>query len=99
MQVRNKRPYAVEIVATGDRVEGGDTVEVPDEVGKELVKQTDAWEAVDDGRPGVKQVIDDVGDDPDKARQALAVEQESDKPRKSLVSRLEEIIASSEEQS
>ena len=99
MLVRNKRPYAVEIVATGQRVEGGDTAEVDDEVGESLVEQVDAWEAADGtSRRTVDQVKADVGDDPDRARQALAVERESDKPRKSLVSHLEE-IASREESS
>ena len=99
MQVKNKRPYAVEIVATGDRVEGGETVEVPDELGESLIEQVDAWEAVDGGRSTVTEVLADVGGDPDRARQALAIENESGKPRKSLVSRLEEIIAANEEQS
>lgn len=46
MELKNKRPYAVEIVATGQTVEGGETVEVPDDVGKALAEQVDAWETV-----------------------------------------------------
>ena len=99
MLIRNKRPYAVEIVATGQRVEGGDTVEVPDELGDSLTEQVDAWEEADSGRPTVDDVLSDVGDDPDKAARALAVERGSDKPRKSLISRLEGIAATDEEQS
>jgi hypothetical protein len=100
MLIRNKRPYPVEIVATGQRVDAGETVEVDDEVGESLVEQVDAWEAADDNsRPTVEQVKADVGDNPDRARQALAVERESGKPRKSLVSHLEDIVASDEEQS
>lgn len=100
MLIRNKRPYAVEIVATGQEVEGGETVDVPDDVGGSLAEQVDAWETVDGpSRPTVDEVLADVGDDPDRARQALAVERDSGKPRKSLVSRLEEIAATDEEQS
>lgn len=99
MLIRNKRPYAVEIVDTGQVVEGGDVAEVPDELGDSLAQQEDAWEAADSGRPTVDDVKRDVGSDPDKARQALAVERESGKPRKSLVSHLEEIAATDEEQS
>ena len=101
MLIRNKRPYAVDIVATGQRVDAGETVEVDDEdVAESLVAQEDAWEATDGhGRPTVDDVKADVGDDPDKARQALALEHESGKPRKSLVSHLEGIIATDEEQS
>lgn len=98
MQVRNKRPYAVEIVDTGQRVEAGETVEVDDELGERLAEQPDVWEVADgSSRPTIERVKADVGDDPDKARQALAVELECDKPRKSLVSHLEEIAATSEE--
>lgn len=100
MQVRNKRPYPVEIVATGQRVEAGETVEVDDEIGESLAEQVDAWEVAEgSGRPTIDQVKADVGKDPDKARRALAVELESEKPRKSLVSHLEEIAATTEENS
>lgn len=99
MLIRNRRPYAVQIAATGQVVDGGEAVEVDDEIGSSLVEQVDAWEAADGtSRPTVDDVLADVGDDPDRARQALAVEQGSDRPRKSLVSRLEE-IASREESS
>lgn len=98
MLIRNKRPFAVDIVATGQRVEGGDTAEVPDEVGKSLVAQSDHWEKADGtSRPSVDDVKKDVGDDPNKARLALAVEHESGTPRKTLVTHLEGIIATREE--
>lgn len=96
MLIRNKRPYAVEIVDTGQCVEAGETAEVPDELGKSLVQQVDVWEPADGGTKNVDEVLADVGDDPVRARRALALEHEADKPRKSLVSRLEEIIASDE---
>ena len=99
MQVMNKRSYAVEIPEVGF-VEPGDSIEVDDDLGASLLEQEDAWEQVDDnraGRPPVAEVLDEVGTDPDKARTALAVEQESDKPRKSLVSRLQEIVNNAEE--
>lgn len=99
MQLRNRRPYAVEIADTGQMVDGGDVAEVPDEIGESLAAQEDAWEVADGGRPTVDDVKRDVGDDPGRARQALAVERESGRPRKSLVSHLEEIAATDEEQS
>lgn len=99
MLIRNKRPYAVEIVDTGQCVEAGETAEVPDEVGESLVQQVDAWEPADGGTKTVDDVLADVGDNPVRARRALALEHDSGKPRKSLVSRLEEIIATDEENS
>lgn len=97
MQVTNMRPYAVEIVATGQSVGPGETVDVPDEVGESLAEQPDVWAAVGAGRPTVKEVLAEVGADPAKAARALAVEKQSDDPRKSLVSRLEEIAATEEQ--
>ncbi len=100
MLIRNKRPFAVEIVATGQRVEGGDTVDVEDvDVAESLLEQPDAWEPAEGGTKSVDQVVKDVDGNPDRARQALAVENDSGKPRKTLVSRLEEIIATDEENS
>jgi hypothetical protein len=41
----------------------------------------------------VKQVLDEVGDDPEKAAAALEAEQGRTKPRASLVARLKKIVA------
>jgi hypothetical protein len=43
MKVRNLRSYAVEIPEVGV-AEAGHLIEVDDDLGRELVKQTDAWE-------------------------------------------------------
>jgi hypothetical protein len=43
------------------------------------------------------EILADVGDDADKARLALEAEQASDKPRKTLVAKLESVAASGEE--
>lgn len=43
MHIRNQRPYALEIAATGERVEPGDTAEVDDDLGKSLLEQPDNW--------------------------------------------------------
>lgn len=94
MLIRNKHPESREIADTNQTVEPGETVEVSDELGESLVEQVDVWEVADSGsRPTVEEVKGDVGDDPDAARRALAVEHESGNPRKSLVSHLEGIIA------
>lgn len=98
MLIRLKLSEAREIVDSGQVVEAGETVEVDDELGERLAEQTDVWEVAEgSGRPTISQVKADVGGDPDKARRALAVELESDKPRKSLISHLEEIAETSEE--
>jgi hypothetical protein len=46
MKVKNKRSFAVYIVGHDVDVEAGGTVDVPDDLGRSLVEQTDAWEAV-----------------------------------------------------
>lgn len=96
MKIQNKRSYDVEIPDVGF-VDAGDVIEVDDDLGKTLVLQVDAWEEVDrGGRPPVAEVLAEVGDDPDKARAALAVEHESGKPRKSVTSKLEDILNAEE---
>lgn len=97
MQVMNKRSYEVEIPDVGF-VGPGDVIEVDDALGRSLVKQVDAWDQVGgpNSRPSVPDVLDDVGDDPDKARQALALEREADKPRKPLIAKLQKIVNSEE---
>lgn len=45
MQVKNKRPYAVEIPEVGI-VDAGATIDVPDDLAASLVEQVDAWEPV-----------------------------------------------------
>lgn len=47
MLIRNKHPETREIVDTGDHVEPGETVEVPDELGESLVQQVDVWESAE----------------------------------------------------
>ena len=44
-----------------------------------------------------KDVLDWVGDDQDKAREALAVERASDSPRSTLISELEKLAPADEE--
>lgn len=53
MKIRNKRSYAVEIDHEGETFEcaARGTVEVPDALGKRLLKQEDAWGAADDEKP------------------------------------------------
>lgn len=49
MKIRNKRSYAVEI-AVGDFsafVDPGEVADVPDDVGRLLAVQVDAWELVE----------------------------------------------------
>lgn len=50
MQIRNKRPYAVEVDHDGVTytAAAGDTVDVPDELGESLLEQHDAWSSGDD---------------------------------------------------
>lgn len=46
----------------------------------------------------IAKVLDWVGDDPDRAQEALDVERESDNPRSTLVAQLEDIVALDEDQ-
>ena len=50
MEIRNKRPYPVEIAATGQIVEAGGTVDVADDLGSALCEQEDNWTAAARGR-------------------------------------------------
>jgi hypothetical protein len=47
----------------------------------------------------VPEVLSWVGDDKDRAQKALDAENENDKPRKSLVSELEEVLSEEDEDS
>lgn len=53
MQVKNKRPFAVDI-ANGPTAEAGETVEVDDELGASLCEQSDNWEAVKASKTSAK---------------------------------------------
>lgn len=44
MQVTNITSRALEIAETGHVVDPGDSVDVPDDVGKALTQQTDVWQ-------------------------------------------------------
>lgn len=78
----------------------GEVFDVDDDtLAASLRDQPDNFREITDGanRSSVDEVLADVDGDPDRARVALALEQDQPKPRKTLVSRLEEIVASSEE--
>ena len=78
----------------GTTVSQGDPVEVTDPgLLERLLDQPANWQAPGSRNdPTVDDILSAVGDDPDAARAALAAEQNRPKPRKSLVSKLEEII-------
>lgn len=101
MFVRNRTPLGREIVHSDFQgfVDAGEVAEVPDHVGSSLIEQVDVWEeaAGSSARSTVDEVLEQVGDNADRARTALALEHDSERPRKSLISRLEEIVANSEE--
>ena len=72
--------------------------DVPDWV-REQVTNPAAWEAPSTGADApiaatatIDEVEEWVGDDPDRARQALAAEQARPEPRKTLVAKLERIL-------
>lgn len=46
MQIRNANSLTLEIAATGDFVDPGQTVEVDDALGKSLLEQPANWQAV-----------------------------------------------------
>lgn len=73
----------------------GETFDVDDAaLAASLREQPDIYRELSDGatRASVQDVLDDVCTDPDRARVALALEQEHDRPRKTLVAKLNEII-------
>jgi hypothetical protein len=43
MKIKNKRTYALEIAATGQVVNPGDSVEVDAPLAKRLLEQSDTW--------------------------------------------------------
>lgn len=98
MLIRNKRDRAVTIApADGSppvEVEANGTVELDDSLATSLLAQSDRWApagptSVDTSIPGV---LAQVGDSKDRARTALEQEQNSDKPRATLVAALTKII-------
>jgi hypothetical protein len=72
----------------------GEPVEVPNAVGQSLCEQVDNWRPVGGAQPTVKEILAEVGDDPDAAEAALNAEQATDSPRPKLVGALEAVIAS-----
>ena len=101
-------PFAAGVgIDTGQWLEPGDPVEVDedvaghapegDDLGAGLLAQTANFIEADMTAATVAKVLDSVGDDPERAAAALAAEQLRDKPRKSLIDRLEAIIAEGEE--
>lgn len=52
MKVKSLSSSARFIAATGQTVEPGATVDVPNDVGRDLVKQPDRWEAVKSNKEG-----------------------------------------------
>ena len=102
-------PFAdgVEIADLGIFAEPGEPFEVDEEVagyapdgddpGAGLLAQTDNFIEADMTASTVAKVLDIVGDDPERAGAALAAEQLQDKPRKSLIDKLEAIIAEGKE--
>lgn len=51
MKVKNKRSYTVEIPEVGF-VDPGESIDVPDELGKALLAQEDAWGTTSKTREG-----------------------------------------------
>ena len=103
-------PFAAGVqIDTGQWLEPGDPVEVDEDVaghapegddpGAGLLAQTANFIEADMTAATVAKVLDAVGDDPERAAAALVAEQLRDKPRKSLIDRLEAIIAEGEEES
>lgn len=91
MNVTYDGPHSgVNVLALDRKVKRGETIEVPGELGAQLVEQ--GWLPAASKAPTVAEIIAGVGDDPVAATDALAAEQASDKPRKSLVEGLQAVI-------
>ena len=102
-------PFAAGVqIETGQWLEPGDPVDVDeavagrapqgDDPGEGLLAQTANFVEADMSASTVAKVLESVGDDPDRATAALAAEQaKGDKARKSLIDKLEAIVASGKE--
>jgi hypothetical protein len=98
-------PFAAGVqIQTGQLLEPGDPVEVDedvagrapdgDEPGEGLLAQTGNFVEADMSASTVAKVLESVGDDQERAAAALAVEQaKGDKARKSLIDKLEALVA------
>lgn len=83
----------VEISDTGEWARAGEPIEVETELAEQLLQQEGNWAEADMGAGTIKAVLAEVGDDPDRARQALALElAKGDGARRTLVEKLEAII-------
>lgn len=78
--------------AEGTRIDSVSDWDLADE----LAGRRRADQAPDPSAGNVQDVLDQVGDDPEKARAALDAEQASDKPRVTLVAKLEAIAGPAE---
>lgn len=102
MLIRLKQDRARTIAPTDGsppiEVEANGTAEVSDALGTSLLAQSDLWAPAGPTsvETSVPAVLAQVGNSKDRARTALAREQEQDKPRSSLVAALNKIIDTEE---
>lgn len=82
----------VSIPSLGLDLEPGDLFEAPSEVADELARRDDFKAAAAPPVATIADVLARVDGDPAEAAKALAEERAGDKPRKSLVAQLTEII-------
>lgn len=88
----------IEIADTGQWTRAGEPIEVDTEVAEQLLQQEGNWVETELGAATIKDVLAEVGDDSDRARQALALEQaKGADARKTLIEKLEAIIATDTE--
>lgn len=91
MHVTYDGPHdGVNVLALNQKVERGETVEVPDDLGAQLLDQ--GWLPGSGKAPTVAGILEAVGSDPVAAADALASEQAAEKPRKSLIDGLQAVI-------
>ena len=102
-------PFAAGVgIETGQWLAPGDPVDVDEDVaghapdgddpGAGLLAQTGNFVEADMGASTVAKVLESVGENPDRAAAALAAEQvKGERARKSLIDKLEVIVAAGEE--
>lgn len=95
MKVRPKdRNATLDIALDGRSVRAShaEPGDIPDDVGKRLLTSP-VWEEVGEGERTIAEIVADVGNDRDKAAEALAEEQaKGASARKTLISKLEAVI-------
>jgi hypothetical protein len=89
----------VEIADSGQWARAGEPIEVETDLAEQLLEQEGNWAEADLGTATIRDVLAEVGDDLGRAQQALALEEaKGSDARKTLIEKLEAIVAANTEE-